>query len=965
MSDPLILLCSNEWDNKWPKLVVDHLLALGLGSEYVQTCTPDELGKLSSAALHGVESARLAILLVSPEFLASRSLMKEALPRLVIRANVKVTRGQTGDTEFLPVILKECQWGLLPTPVTVQVTRELQQPLEKRDPREIPRALAYVARRAREHLIHIAALPPSLDWHAPPDSFLALQHLKTPLPTNEHVDRDATAYQLSAAWMNPRIRVVNLVGEAGVGKSTLLASWLQHLARDQWRGAEQVFCWSFQQQAPTGRKQSADECFYALRQLLCDVDDAPEAWWETGARLAQLIHRQRMLVVLDDLDPLLRIDDQHNARITDDAILVFLRKLLMRNEGLCVVASQRPLAELSHWEEQGLVTMHLDRLSPAESKDLLTKLKYPSSTSEIDDAAAASRGHPIAARLVAGWRLAGHHGASGSLATSGAVSSPSNATPGISVKRSTDVIRLMSIAGPSLLESLLREFLQSTGDRALEELLVILALADRPLELATIERLISAFPSYFEGTSPQEASTTPFGHALGMRDQQQLQSLLANLRVAGVLAHPNTSTVHLQPALRAMVANRIAPSCPELAKWIHRQLQEQSQLQITDGPMTPPRLAMMIRVMRHAAFSEHYQEALYSCFLEPLWKKDDLLGAETMRDFCHRSRVIQLLVDPTTKQPYADLAPEDRWEVARMNRRALRSVGAFAEAIDAATRDLLQAKSTLQMDHFAECLTELSQLLLIVGRVKEATTRVNELFAFPSLQQHPAIFRDAVNLSARVLHLKGKFAEAMDRYQLGASLSAGSSRLIGAEHWRVEAVFDSGNFPQAEKAAWREIEHVSQQDCAASAGYRILLGRLYLALRTHSGDWRYREEASKHVHLAGTLARKSGLLEMILPAQLAAAAVHRNEARLPQAAELLTDVTLLTQRCGLKLLAIDCHIEQLFLRLASGATVDVFEQLAPLRQRMTDLLYGRMVRDLRALEAKFVVSKSEGSSASP
>ncbi|ADB15791.1 hypothetical protein Psta_1108 [Pirellula staleyi DSM 6068] len=947
MSDPLILLCSNEWDTKWPTLIANHLLALGLGREHVRLATADEAGRLTAEGLRGVESARLAILLVSPDFLASRAMMKEALPRLVIRANVKVTRGQTGDTEFLPVILKDCPWGLLPETVTVQVSRELQQPLEKRDLREAYRAMAYIARRAVGHLVHIGAMPSELAWSALPESQLMLGNFRHALVAAESVEREILLHQLGVAWMEPGTRVVNLVGELGVGKSSLVAHFLALLSREAWRGAERLFCWSFDEQQRAGGHHSADEFCFALRQFLSDVEDAPEAWWETGARLARLLQEERTLLVIDGLDHLLRADEHGTARIADDALLMLLRKLLHAHNGLCIVISKQPLADLAPWEGEGLSTIQVDRVAKPDSRELLAKLRYPVTSSEIDDAAAAASGHFIAARLIAACRAA-----RGSFPAT--------------LKRHAQ--RLTSIPLDQLIDGLLQELLEAWNQPAITELLSLLACADQPLEVTTIENLLGHLRRDFQANSDVSAEQQPWGATLVQLDGTKLRAILAQLRGAGIVAHPATQLVVLQRVAREAFLRRQAPLESSRGAQLHRWLAEELQLQKSDGPITPPRIATLLRAMQHRTEAGDYHSAWHESFLAALWQQEDVLKLETVRDFCYRAGALELLIDPTTQLPRAGLSASDQWRVAQLHRHALRSAGRFSEAIATTTRHLERAKLPSDeqggnLELVPHLLIELAQQLLLAGRVKDATCRVNELVALPDLAKQKQLFRDAVMLTARVLHLKGKFAEAIERYKLAMSIPRESSHLLGAEHWHVEAVFDSGNFPLAEKTAWREIDDVAPHDFAIAAGYRFVLGRLYLALRAHSGDWRYREEARKHVQQAGTLARKTGLLEMILPAQLAQAAVYRSEDHHPQAAQLLADVTMLSERFGLKHLSLDCSLEKLLLLLASGATVEVYEQLTPLKQKMTELLYGRPVRELRLIEGKFVVGKVAGSSA--
>jgi hypothetical protein len=140
MEDPLILVCSTDWDSKWARLVDEHLLAVGLGGKQrLAHLTPDASGRISQQAARAIDSARLAVLILTPDFLANKHLLRDVIPRLVLRASLVVKHGQAGDIEFLPIVAKDCPWGQLPETIFVQITPELQTPLEKRDPRDMHR----------------------------------------------------------------------------------------------------------------------------------------------------------------------------------------------------------------------------------------------------------------------------------------------------------------------------------------------------------------------------------------------------------------------------------------------------------------------------------------------------------------------------------------------------------------------------------------------------------------------------------------------------------------------------------------------------------------------------------------------------------------------------------------------------------------------------------------------------------
>src|SRR5690349_15565122 len=94
----------------------------------------------------------------------------------------------------------------------------------------------------------------------------ALDLGRLPIPGPHFVGRDAELDHLDAAWEDPRIHVLTFVAFGGVGKSALVARWLDRMSADDWRNATRVLDWSFYSQGTKDRVTSAEPFIdYALR----------------------------------------------------------------------------------------------------------------------------------------------------------------------------------------------------------------------------------------------------------------------------------------------------------------------------------------------------------------------------------------------------------------------------------------------------------------------------------------------------------------------------------------------------------------------------------------------------------------------------------------------------------------------------------------------------------------------------
>jgi hypothetical protein len=73
------------------------------------------------------------------------------------------------------------------------------------------------------------------------------------------IGRDEEILRLDAAWNNPNVRVLSIVGTGGAGKSSLVNAWINKLAMRRWSDAQMVYGWSFYRQGTyLGTQTSAD-----------------------------------------------------------------------------------------------------------------------------------------------------------------------------------------------------------------------------------------------------------------------------------------------------------------------------------------------------------------------------------------------------------------------------------------------------------------------------------------------------------------------------------------------------------------------------------------------------------------------------------------------------------------------------------------------------------------------------------
>ncbi len=249
---------------------------------------------------------------------------------------------------------------------------------------------------------------------------LELSHLPAAAP--HFLGRQAELAALDAAWAEGgKTAVFQLIAPGGTGKTSLVNRWLDTLRADNWRGAEKVFGWSFYSQGAGDDRQASDDGFFAAAMTFFGLTLAPSAAaWDKGVALAQVLARQRCLLVLDGLEPL-----QYPP--TDQALpgelkatgLKALLQTLARNgaQSLLLLTSRERLADVDGWlrnaeqPQAGVSLWDLGHLSEADGAQLLHQLgvqragqaAIADADAELKTVSAALKGHALTLSLVGSY----------------------------------------------------------------------------------------------------------------------------------------------------------------------------------------------------------------------------------------------------------------------------------------------------------------------------------------------------------------------------------------------------------------------------------------------------------------------------------------------------------------------------------------------------------------------------------
>ncbi len=413
---PKIFLSYSHKDEEWKDRLVAQLGVLQMQGlleiwEDRQIAAGEDWLPAITTAL---DSCHVAVLLISANFLTSKFILGAEVPRLL-------ERRQNEGVRVIPLIIKPCAWQKVAWLKPIQARPKDGQALSGGNDHQIDTDLAALANEIAE-LLHRSpvafrssplAPPPSPFAPLPPEKLFTA---KLPTTSGALFGREQDLRRLDEAWADPHTHILTLVAWGGVGKTALVNEWLNQIARDNYRGAERVYAWSFYSQGTREERQvSADEFLAHALKWFGDPDPKAGAPWEKGARLAALLRQQKTLLVLDGLEPLQYPPGPLHGQLKDQGVQALLKELAGDNAGLCIVTTRVHVADLAH-KTQGPVlkgsvqAVALENLSAEAGGQLLRHLGVYGTAAELAEAAAEFHGHALALSLLGSYLATVHEG---------------------------------------------------------------------------------------------------------------------------------------------------------------------------------------------------------------------------------------------------------------------------------------------------------------------------------------------------------------------------------------------------------------------------------------------------------------------------------------------------------------------------------------------------------------------------
>jgi tetratricopeptide (TPR) repeat protein len=887
-------------------------------------------------------SARVAVLLVSPHFLASDFIVDEELSYLLEAA-------RQHRVKILWALLAPCLYEQTPLQ-SFQALHDLARPLNALRGAARGNALKAICQRIAEAVTG-AIVPDHRESSPSSQPRLDLGRLPTPGP--HFVGRDEELARLDAAWENPGVHVLTFVAFGGVGKSTLVNRWIDSMSNTGWKGARRVLDWSFYSQGTEERVTSADRFLDHALGFFGDPNPAAGVARDRGLRLAELVRREKTLLVLDGVEPLQHPPGPQAGKLKDSGLAALLKSLAAGNPGLCVVTTRERIADLEGFQ-QTAPQVDLEALSPEAGAELLKELGVLGKPSELKAASVELENHALALTLMGNYLRK---------ACGGDVRRRKDVDLGNADER---------LGGKAL--KVIRAYAHWLGEGPEVAVLRLMGLLDRPAGKEALAAL--------RGKPEIPGLTEPL---VGL-SEEEWQWAVSSLREHGLLLRADPRQpggLDAHPLVRVYFQEELEKERPQAWQEGNLRLYEHLQKAAPDLPETLEAMEPLFAAVLHGCRAGRQQEALDEVYWRRIQRGADAYSTNKLGAFGSDLAALSGCFDRPWDQPSARLRAADQAFVLNQAASCLRALGRLAEAVPPMQAGLESRIALEDWKNAAVSASNLSELTLTLGEVERAVAFAEQSVALAD-RSGDAFERmvDRATL-ADALHQVSRWEESEEAFREAEALQVERqtrySRLYSVWGYRycdlllsrgepedgagLEGVPAAPEEAQRFRQACREVQERAREALQVAIDYgdllsialdHLSLGRSYLGLAlTAAGPASPGGEAeanlakaAEHLDHAVEGLRRAGSEHHVPRGLLARSTLRRLRGNLAGAAADLAEAMEIAERGGMRLHLCDAHLEGARLALRQGDPEAARRYVARARELVAATGYKRREREV-------------------
>ena len=773
----------------------------------------------------------------------------------------------------------------------------------------------------------------------PPDQIFTA---KLPTTGSELFGREKELKFLDEAWAEAHTHILTLVAWGGVGKTALVNEWLNQMGMDNYRGTERAYGWSFYSQGTGEDKQASGDTFLedALRWFGYEGDPLKSPW-DKGVRLAEMIRKQKTLLILDGLEPLQYPPGEMGGCLKDQGLQALLKELARSNPGLCIISTRLQIKDIEHAVNSTVMNIPLENLSPEAGAHLLKSLGVKGTSAELQNAADEFKGHALALNLLGSYLAAVHDGE----------------------VRKRDLIQHLTEEEEQGGHA--RRVMQSyerwlTGKPELD-ILYLLGLFDRPAEGRAID-VLRAEP-------PIEGLTSELQNLSDAKWQYAVKHL-RDLRLLAEKDENRPDTLDCHPLLREHFGEKLQKKNPDAWREAHSRLYEFYKTQAPEYPDTLHEMEPLFSAVAHGCQAGRHQETLNDVYWVRISRKNKFYSTAKLGAFGVDLAALSGFFEIPWSRPISELVDSAKAGILNWAGFRLRALGRLQEAAQPLQSSMETSVAQKNWGNAAINAGNLSELYLTLGEMKQAVDYARQGVDFADLSGDG--FQKVANCTtlADALHQAGETQEAESLFQKAETMQKKQPReyafLYSVQGFRFcDLLLSQGQYQEVQKRADQTLklaeQYLEQEFGLHNIGLdKLSLGRAHLLQTQEEGtapSAKFRTgdfiRASDYLNQAVEGLRESGFQYYLPLGLFARSTLYRVQGEFPKAWNDLKEAREIAERGSMGLYLADYHLEASRLCLAEGKKEDARWHLTEAKQRIEKMGYHRRDKEVEELEGEF------------
>lgn len=538
---------------------------------------------------------------------------------------------------------------------------------------------------------------------------------------------------LDKLWNDANVNIVEIVAFGGAGKSALVNKWLSDLSKSNYRGAQNVYAWSFYWQSQSTDVRSAGDYFieHAL-EWFGDEDPRAGTPWSKALRLANFISRSKTLLVLDGIEILQKPPGERNGQIISISLSLLLKELAAENSGLCVITSRYSVADLAAFRDGRAYSIALSRLDQMAGIEMLHASGLKGSNHQFLEAVEAYEGHALSLSLLVGFLSIAHSGELSKIVYMNSV-----------LEEQQNKIHVERIMG---------DYILWLENKPHMQLLTLICLLERTCNLDEVSFYIGF--EEISGLNDKLGKLSYNGLRYAIKDLDD-----ANLISTSIIG--NQLEIDCHPLVRDFVLERLNRNSKDLYEQAHGLVFEALISRISENRNSNNDIESFFRAVIHGAKAKQYQKA-FEIYYERIKKGQFLLFAEGSH-YADQA-CLSGFFDQDWNIRSTELKEDAQVYLLTSAATNLMNLGNINQAIVLSRRCIDWFVENERWLEAAIAAAPLMSMLIASGKLGSAKLLLNELSDVVKLANNMVVTAGAQNFRAYVAYLGGDIEEARSRF---------------------------------------------------------------------------------------------------------------------------------------------------------------------------------------------------------